>query len=304
MTFVYDGHCVLCSAMARHVLACDPNGRIRLVAAQSPEGKALYRAVGLATDTLMTNLFVERDGRILTHSASSLRILEEIGYSSTLTRAARLVPTPLRDWVYSLVARSRFRLFGRHETCQFVSRPEIGLYRHLLGTEAFERLPQIVRRMHDVSEQDVVMVGAADITRGGGFAAWFICTVCGLPRSGILTPLSVRVSRHRGGERWVRSFNGRTTTSRQYMSQQGELTERFGPMLIAVNLKADVDGLLMSPRKAWLAGIPLPAILTPRGYGRESAIGTQYRFEVEIGWCGRVIVHYTGHLDYAGAVAP
>ncbi len=34
-----------------------------------------------------------------------------------------VIPWPIRDWVYRLVARSRFRLFGRRETCR-VPTPE------------------------------------------------------------------------------------------------------------------------------------------------------------------------------------
>lgn len=101
----------------------------------------------------------------------------------------------------------------------------------------------------------------------------------------------------------MRSFDGRLTTSRQEITQRGDLAERFGPMLVAVNVKADANGLLISPRKAWLAGLPLPTILLPGGCGRESATGDQYRFHVEIAWFGRLVVRYAGHLEYEGAAS-
>ena len=217
MAFVYDGHCVLCSAMARHVLARDPCGRVRLVAAQSSEGYALYRRVGLPADVPTTNLFVERDGRVLTHGDSSLRILEEIGYPAVLLRAARL--------------------------------------------------PRL------------------------------ICAAFRLPASGASVPLTVTVKRRGTDERWTRCFAGRVMTSHQSMSRDGVLMERFGPVAVAVEVAADADGLVSSPRKAWLAGMRIPVAQSPSGRGREGAEQDRYRFDVEISWLGRVVVSYAGELE-------
>ena len=303
MTFVYDGHCVLCSAMARHVLARDPGGTIRLVAAQSPEGRALYLRAGLPTGEPTTNLFVERNGRILTHGDSSLRILEEIGYPPVLLRAARLVPRPLRDAAYVLVARSGFRLFGRHETCQLVSRPEAGLYRRLLGAVAFDRLPEPVRALHDGAGRSTTVVGTADVVRGRGVIARLICAAFRLPAAGASVPLTVTVELRGAGERWTRCFAGRAMTSRQALSRDGALVERFGPVLVAVEVVADDVGLVSLPRRTWLAGVPIPVALMPSGRGRESARDGRYRFDVDIGWLGRIVVSYAGDLGCRDAVA-
>ena len=118
---VFDGDCVLCSANARFVLRHDRRGAFRLTTAQGPLGQALYRHFGLSTCDYETMLVLE-EGRLLTDSEAALAIARGLGWPWRAAGAFRLVPRSLRDGVYRLVARNRFRLFGRRPSC-FVPAP-------------------------------------------------------------------------------------------------------------------------------------------------------------------------------------
>ncbi len=61
---------------------------------------------------------------MLRDSDAVLRIYEGLGWPWRVAALARLVPRPLRDPVYRLVARNRYRLFGRRETCWLPSAEE------------------------------------------------------------------------------------------------------------------------------------------------------------------------------------
>ena len=113
---VFDGECVLCSANARFVLGHDRHLRFRVTAAQGPLGDALYRHFGLARDDYETLLVLEK-GRLLTESDAAIAIAEGLGWPWRAAAIARLVPRSLRDRLYRLVARNRFRLFGRRSSC-------------------------------------------------------------------------------------------------------------------------------------------------------------------------------------------
>ena len=113
---VFDGMCVLCSANARFVLRHDRRGHFRLTTAQGALGESLYRRFGLATDSYETMLVVER-GRLLAESDAVLAIVRGLGWPWRVAAAAAIVPRALRDRLYRLVARNRFRLFGRRESC-------------------------------------------------------------------------------------------------------------------------------------------------------------------------------------------
>ena len=125
---VFDGVCVLCSASAQYVLRHDPQGRFRLTAAQSPIGQALYRHLGLSPTSYDTFLLVE-GGRAFFKSDAALRVAGQLGPPWSLAGILRVLPGFARDAVYDVVARNRYRIFGRRETC---FRPTAGQARRFL----------------------------------------------------------------------------------------------------------------------------------------------------------------------------
>ena len=114
--FLYDGVCVLCSRAVRYVLRHEKRPDISFVAIQSARGKAM--AVGFGIDPADPELltFVE-DGRALTKSDGILALLRHVGGPARLLLVGRWLPRRLRDRLYDLVARHRYRLFGRSRNC-------------------------------------------------------------------------------------------------------------------------------------------------------------------------------------------
>ena len=115
-TLIFDGHCVLCSSFAHFILRHDRERRFRLLAAQTPLGAALYRHLGLHPTEYETNILLE-DGRAWLKSESSIRVFERLGFPWSLMTAVRVLPRPVRDWLYGKVARNRLRWFGTRTSC-------------------------------------------------------------------------------------------------------------------------------------------------------------------------------------------
>jgi predicted DCC family thiol-disulfide oxidoreductase YuxK len=113
---VFDGKCVLCSAFARFVMRTDRQRHFRLLAAQTPLGDALYRHFGLDPVRYETYILLD-DGQAFFRSEAAIRIFEGLGLPWRLFAAGRIVPLPLRDAFYNVVARNRLRWFGARETC-------------------------------------------------------------------------------------------------------------------------------------------------------------------------------------------
>lgn len=116
---VFDGHCVLCSAWARFVLRHDRKAAFRLLPAQSRLGHALYLHYGLDPSDYETNILIE-DGVAWFKSEGSIRMAERLGFPWSLAASLRILPLRLREGLYTGLARRRFRLFGRRETCMLV----------------------------------------------------------------------------------------------------------------------------------------------------------------------------------------
>jgi predicted DCC family thiol-disulfide oxidoreductase YuxK len=113
---VFDGYCVLCSGSASFILRHDRRATYRLLAAQSPIGRALYVHYGLDPQNYETYILIQ-DGVAWFKSEATIRIAQGLGFPWSLAANLRVVPRAWRDRFYGLVARNRFRLFGRRTTC-------------------------------------------------------------------------------------------------------------------------------------------------------------------------------------------
>lgn len=119
---LFDGDCVLCSGTVRFILERERDAEIRFVTAQSPAGQAMLGALGLPRDDWESVVFVE-SGTPRFKSAAFFAVLRHLRFPWPLLRAARIVPRPLRDWLYDRVARNRYDWFGKRDDC-FVPAPE------------------------------------------------------------------------------------------------------------------------------------------------------------------------------------
>jgi predicted DCC family thiol-disulfide oxidoreductase YuxK len=113
---VFDALCVLCSANAQFVLRHDRKGRFRLAAMQGETGIALYKRFGIDPSSPET-LIVVSGGTALRNSDAVLAIWSGLGWPWKGLAMLRLIPRPLRDFIYLLIARNRYRLFGKRDTC-------------------------------------------------------------------------------------------------------------------------------------------------------------------------------------------
>jgi predicted DCC family thiol-disulfide oxidoreductase YuxK len=113
---VFDAQCVLCSAHAQFVLRHDRHGRFRLASMQGETGAGLYRRLGIDPADPDTLIVVEGD-IVLRDSDAILAIWRGLGWPWRVAGLLGLVPNGLRDPLYRWVARHRYRLFGRRETC-------------------------------------------------------------------------------------------------------------------------------------------------------------------------------------------
>ena len=113
---VFDAICVLCSANAQFILRHDRRGHFRLTAMQSEAGAALYRRFGIDPADPETLIVVTGD-EALRDSDAIIAIWRELSWPWRLGAVARFVPRALRDPLYRWVARHRYRLFGRRDSC-------------------------------------------------------------------------------------------------------------------------------------------------------------------------------------------
>lgn len=112
---LYDGVCVLCSGWMRFVLRRDRDRLFRFTPIQSDYGSALARALGIDPQDPDTNAVIWK-GVVYRRSDAALRVVSQLpGWGGV--RALHMVPRFLRDMVYRIIARTRYRVWGRHTVC-------------------------------------------------------------------------------------------------------------------------------------------------------------------------------------------
>ena len=112
---LYDGVCIFCSRWVRFVATRDVVRRFRFTPIQSGYGTRLAQAFGINPADPDTNAVVH-GGEVFMKSDAALTVLSLLpGWSWVSVLFA--VPRPLRDPIYSLIARNRYRIFGKYNTC-------------------------------------------------------------------------------------------------------------------------------------------------------------------------------------------
>ena len=119
---LYDGVCGLCNRFVQFVLKRDAEARFFFASLQNDLAATILQRHGrdphdLDTLYLVTN-YQQPDERLTARSDAVLAVLQQLGgFWRAAAFALQLVPRWLRDWKYSLVARIRYRLFGKYDTC-------------------------------------------------------------------------------------------------------------------------------------------------------------------------------------------
>lgn len=123
----YDGVCGLCSRFVRFVLERDREGRFQFAALQSRFAKETLPRYGKDPTDLGTLYLLTEHGTpsecLAWRARAVLAILGRVGLPWSLARAFRWLPARFLDALYDRVARTRYRVFGKSETC-LVPRPE------------------------------------------------------------------------------------------------------------------------------------------------------------------------------------
>lgn len=120
---VFDGECVLCSGFFHFMVKHDRKSSFQFATAQSPLGQEMYRDLGLPTDDFETNL-LRVNGVTYQRLDAFAAAMGALGLPWRLLALLRFLPAALKDPAYHLIARNRYSLFGRYQTCM-IPTPEL-----------------------------------------------------------------------------------------------------------------------------------------------------------------------------------
>ena len=118
---LYDGVCGLCNRGVQFLVKRDSRDRLQFASLQSDFAAGLLRQHGLDHEDLDTVYAVLSYGKpnetLLAKGDAVLFFATAIGGIWNMVRVGRIVPRPVRNWLYDFIARHRYQVFGRSESC-------------------------------------------------------------------------------------------------------------------------------------------------------------------------------------------
>ena len=116
---LFDGECNLCNGVVQFLVRHDKTGEcFRFAAQQSEAGQALLKGSGRAMDgNIADTLLVYGENQLLTHSDAALALSRRLPFPYSLLYTGKILPRFLRDAAYRLVARNRYKWFGKRDAC-------------------------------------------------------------------------------------------------------------------------------------------------------------------------------------------
>lgn len=112
----FDGVCNLCTGSVQFIIKHDPKHYFRFASLQSELGQQFLQQNGLSADTF-DSFIVWEDGKYYTESTAALRVVRKLNGLWSGLYTFILLPAFIRNSVYKLIARNRYRWFGKKEVC-------------------------------------------------------------------------------------------------------------------------------------------------------------------------------------------
>ena len=118
---LYDGVCALCNGSVKFIMKRDRLDQFRYAPLQSELGQEMLARFDIHSFpdgvVLVTHALTPKE-RIFHRSDAVSESLQRLGAPWRMAgELLSILPRPLRDWVYGVVARYRYRIFGRYDTC-------------------------------------------------------------------------------------------------------------------------------------------------------------------------------------------
>ncbi len=113
----FDGECNLCNGAVQFVIRHDRNGVIRFAALQSVPGKVATTEVQKKYGRVPDSIILLEAGNYYVESDAALHLTAYLDGGWKLLRYLRIFPRILRDFVYGIVSRNRYRWFGKRDEC-------------------------------------------------------------------------------------------------------------------------------------------------------------------------------------------
>ncbi|MGI8950129.1 MAG: thiol-disulfide oxidoreductase DCC family protein [Chitinophagaceae bacterium] len=120
---LFDGVCNLCNNSVQFIIKHDPEKKFRFASLQSEFGQKVLQQFNLNANDFNSFVLLE-DGKIYTKSTGALKVAKQLKGAWALLSGFTIIPRFIRDGVYNLIAKNRYKWFGKKNEC-WIPTPEL-----------------------------------------------------------------------------------------------------------------------------------------------------------------------------------
>jgi predicted DCC family thiol-disulfide oxidoreductase YuxK len=115
---LFDGVCNFCNASINFIIDRDKNNNFKFAALQSVVGQQMLFQQGVKDTQAMDSVVLIKNNRIYKKSAAALEIVRDLSGLWPLLYVFKLLPAFVLDFFYDLIAKNRYKIFGRADACR------------------------------------------------------------------------------------------------------------------------------------------------------------------------------------------
>jgi predicted DCC family thiol-disulfide oxidoreductase YuxK len=120
---LFDGVCNLCNGAVRFIIKRDKKGKFKFASLQSDAGRLCLERLGVTSNEFESFVLIQKDKYYL-KSTAALKVLRELGGFWSIFYIYIWLPRFFRDFIYDIIAKSRYRIFGKRDACM-IPTPEL-----------------------------------------------------------------------------------------------------------------------------------------------------------------------------------
>ena len=120
---LFDGVCNLCNSSVNFVIKRDTKNQFKFAALQSDIGASLIEKYGIDSSKTDSIILIDNNKAYI-KSTAALRVAKYLNKGYPLLYGFMIVPKFVRNWVYDIVARNRYKWYGKKDSCM-IPTPEL-----------------------------------------------------------------------------------------------------------------------------------------------------------------------------------
>ncbi|MBT8258460.1 MAG: DUF393 domain-containing protein [Bacteroidia bacterium] len=121
---LFDGICNLCNNSVNYIIRKDKKNRFVFAAIQSEIGGKIISELNIDTSKTDSIILLRNRSEYHFKSTAALKIAQDLQFPTNLAIVFLVIPAFIRNWVYDIIARNRYKWYGKREACM-IPTPEL-----------------------------------------------------------------------------------------------------------------------------------------------------------------------------------